>query len=141
LRYVQSVRLDVHCARAFRGPYQPHLSPGGLLVAAPVPLDHADARVYYLCGVTSPYSWDDNLHVAFAYSPGTTLDVREHGVQARIANAVRLPIPPSRPRPDLPFGHLPSYYTCRNWQFATSFAGLVLSSPSPANVDLLALPV
>jgi hypothetical protein len=135
LRTIQGLDLDQHCARAFIGPYLAGIKPDGLHQPLPIVMDAESARAYYLCGVTAPFVWSDNLHVAFVHSPGDTLEINEHGVHFVVQDARRLPIPPPHPQPEHAFGNLASYYTCRNWLFATWLSAhpeIGPSTPAPA---------
>lgn len=124
LKYIQAVNLDVHCARSFVGHYETQINPK-LISAGPIPLAKHQAFYYYLCGVSQPYRWENNFHLAFAYSEGNSIEFQQNGIEVVIANAVQLPIPQIGPDCDSVFRHRKEYNTCRNWQFAWSIRNLV----------------
>lgn len=119
LKYVAGFDLSVHCARCLVGTYSSHFSKHGKvkrLVGAR--LNEAPAQFYYLCGVTEPYRWKDNLHVAFRYKPGSVLQYDDGKTGIVIEDAERIEI---RKLPDYhlePHGYDRNYHTCRNWRFA-----------------------
>lgn len=121
LKYVTGVSLDYHCARCLRGYYSDQVSPR-VLSRDGIILDEHEARYYYLCGVSSPYRWDNNFHLAFRYEAGSTLTVEDKGISITIADAVKIEIVRANTY-DHPMGDKPEYYTCRNWQFAQQIAG------------------
>lgn len=121
LKYVTGVNLDVHCARCLVGPYSKRISPN-LQEQHDVALSEFDGKYYYLCGVSSPYRWERNFHLAFRYKQGETLRVNENGIEIEIENAERVPIVKWSSY-EHPKGVNSAYNTCRNWQFANIIAG------------------
>lgn len=121
LKYITGVSLDRHCARCFRGYYSDQIS-ARVLSRTDILLDEYQAKYFYLCGVSSPYRWEDNFHLAFRSKPGASIDVNEKGIRVKIADAERIDIV-RRETYDHPMGEKPEYYTCRNWQFAQMIAG------------------
>lgn len=120
MKYVTGTDLAVHCARSLQGHYDSRFGPE--LATGDYRLDEMGSRVFYLCGVTSPYVWEENLHVAFEASSDDSFEIDEHGFRGTVGGARRLVIPAPEPRPDLPLGENPEWYTCRNWQFAVALA-------------------
>lgn len=114
LKRVTGVDLSVHCARCLLGKYMDNISPH-----APHTTDiQLDNGVYYLCGVSLPYVWDKNFHVAFEYSEGEVVQTSYNGISVVIENAKALPISESYIDQTDPNAWRKDYRSCRNWQFA-----------------------
>jgi hypothetical protein len=86
-----------------------------------------ESDFYYICGVTTPYKWNENFHCVLRVVPGETLILNEQCVTGTIMNAVRVPIHEmDRINSINPHKDVPEYYTCRNYQFAVEFDELTL---------------
>lgn len=119
LKYVTGFNLDVHCARCLLGNYSKKVGVYSLYNGAMhnIELDEYPYRYIYLCGVTIPYRWENNLHLALEYCEGGYVVFDECGVHVEVENAKRIEIK-TRPYYAHPKGHLREYNTCRNWRFA-----------------------
>lgn len=118
LKYVVGFDLSVHCAKCLKGAYSRHfgqMSPRRLYGAR---LNEAPAHYYYLCGVTTPYRWKDNLHLVFRYKPGSqvTYDDGRTGIVIKDAERIEIQQLPEYPLESC--GCRSEYHTCRNWRFA-----------------------
>ena len=114
LKNVKGVDLSVHCARCLKGEYIDNISPK-------VPHTEnivLEDGIYYLCGVTLPYVWRKNFHLAFEYCEGESIDYESNGIHVVIENAVRLPISEEYIDQNDANAALREFSTCRNWQFA-----------------------
>lgn len=80
-----------------------------------------DGDVYYLCGVSRPYKWKNNFHLAFRRKNGSNIECSDNGVSVVIEGAERLPIDDKYNNPSDSHYRTESYSTCRNWQFANYF--------------------
>lgn len=117
LKKVEDVNLMEHCAKSLIGPYDDRVnSKTTFLLDAPL-----DDAVYYLCGVSLPYDWNGNFHLAFMPSAGDTIEYSFNGISIVISDAKRLPISDSFIDKSHPKTKFKSYSTCRNWQFAHWF--------------------
>lgn len=118
LKYVTAVNLDVHCARCLVGEYSKAIKadiPNPQFLA----LNEHPANIFYLCGVASPYRWQNNFHLAFRAAEGETFQVNELGISVTVKNAERIPITGEAIAVvNHPKKHLADFNTCRNWQFA-----------------------
>ena len=117
LKYVTGFDLSVHCARCLVGKYSTHFSKGKTRIVG-ARLNEATARFYYICGVTEPYRWKDNLHLVFRYKPGAVIQYDDGKTGIVIEDAEQIVI---RKLPDYhcePHGTDRAYHTCRNWRFA-----------------------
>lgn len=118
---VDDVDLSKHCQECLGGIKSRKFSLGaknGYTETPPIVLDEISTNVefFYLCGGTWEYA--HNLHIAFRYKQGSTVEVktpREHWI---IDNAERIPILESYVNKDDPNYGNDEYQTCRNWWFA-----------------------
>ena len=122
LKYIQGVDLDQHCSKGLLGPYSEKVGPG-IGMTKNVALDEAEALAYYLCGVSMPYRWENNFHLAFVPDPEGVIDIDRLGIKLKITGAHEVPIKEVDPeRCQAPHHlHKKAYATCRNWQFANQF--------------------
>lgn len=117
LKSVEDVNLNKHCIECLVGKrnYQITQESG-----CTVCLDAN--KIWYLCGVTYPYRWENNFHLAMEYSPGDIFTVKRNGVELKVFNAKEIPITDEYIDWDLPQAADRKFNTCRNWQFANYFA-------------------
>ena len=91
LKYIMKTQLSVHCAQCLVGEYSEKINPN-IGEKHKIQLDEAPAKAYYLCGVSSPYNWNKNFHLAFIEKEGETININENGIEIIIENAKRIPI-------------------------------------------------
>lgn len=120
LKYVTGVDLSVHCIQSLIGPRQDGIS----LRADTQTLEltqHPNPLAFYLCGVSTPYDWQRNAHLAFVAAEGETWEgdagVRGLGIQLQDAAPI-FGWGPDSVDTDDPNARIRLYRTCRNWQFA-----------------------
>jgi hypothetical protein len=130
LEYIESVDLEQHCKRTFIGTTSRKV--GTRLISGArnpvifkhVILNEGDARAFYLCGVSDPYVWRNNVHLAFVADQNSTIEFDSHSIHAVIVGARQIEIT----RDDIDFNHPKAhdrfFHTCRNWQFAWTFERL-----------------
>lgn len=117
LKSVSDVDLSKHCARCLVGDYDGRVN-AKLREAHDIKLD---GDVYYLCGVSQPYVWEKNFHMAFRRKDDSNVEYSDNGVSVVIEGAERLPIDEKYNNPFDIHYRAKSYSTCRNWQFANYF--------------------
>lgn len=117
LKSVEDVDLSKHCARCLSGVYDDRVN-AKLKEAHDLELD---GDVYYLCGVSRPYKWENNFHLAFRRKNSSNIECSDNGVSVVIEGAERLPIDDKYNNPSDSHYRTESYSTCRNWQFANYF--------------------
>lgn len=117
LKSVAGVDLSNHCAKCLIGKYDSRVN-STVKEAADILLNE---EVYYLCGVSQPFVYEKNFHLAFKRSQGSTLKIERNGVYVVIENAVEIPFTADDIDYSLPQSRKREYYTCRNWQFANKF--------------------
>lgn len=110
----------VHCARCLRGAYVGAIGKG-MPVNTDVPLDFAEGRILYVCGVASPSRWVNNFHLAVRVTPGESAELETYnGDTVRIEGARRLEFTDTAARRD--YGERDaSFLTCRNFQFGAAY--------------------
>lgn len=114
LKRVIGVDLNQHCARCLLGKYVENISPR----TPHHPEIELEDGVYYLCGVSLPYVWEKNFHLAFCYSEGSRIEYESNGISVVIENAERMPILESSIDESHPKAGKKEFRSCRNWQFA-----------------------
>lgn len=117
LKNVKDVNLNVHCAKCLIGDYNTNINKN----THEIYNLQLNNDVYYLCGVSKPYNWNKNFHLAFKYSPNCYISYSNNGISVEIKNAIPLPILPKYIDHELKYSNLKEYNTCRNWQFANYF--------------------
>lgn len=117
LKSVKDVDLSKHCAKCLIGEYSDEVNAAQEYVENIILED----GVYYLCGVSKPYNWNKNFHLAFKCAEGKSIQYSNNGVEVIIENAEALPISPEYIDPDDVNYRKKEYSTCRNWQFAHFF--------------------
>ena len=121
-KYVTGVDLSVHCARCLLGEYESAFGAGTKrlhnLQLKP------KSKVFYMCGVSSPFVWEKNFHLAVMESKGGVVEVERNGVRVKIVDAKELPIVFNADECTDYRKRFPRYATCRNWQFATLYRHL-----------------
>ena len=121
LKRVLGFNSAVHCAKCLIGDYEPTMSPT-LDTNTNMELDgYLEGDVVYLCGVSSPYRWERNFHLAGVVKRGeiavgelyTGDVVRLFGVRAVEFDGDRAA--------ELFGKRGPEFLTCRNFQFGAHF--------------------
>lgn len=115
LKYVHGTDLSVHCAKSLLGEYEPRIHTNSPEFSN-IPL--RPSPYYYLCGVSKPYVWSRNFHLAFREKEGGMLEVKRNGIHIILQNAEEIKFSQEDINPTDPHAHHKSYFTCRNWQFA-----------------------
>lgn len=117
LKTVVDVDLMSHCAKCLIGEYNDNISN----TTEPIEDLKLDNEIHYLCGVSEPYNWNNNFHLAFMPSKGDVITLEDKGISIAIVNAKIIPISESYIDYDHKKAKFKSYHTCRNWQFAHWF--------------------
>lgn len=114
LKNVQGINLRNHCAKCLVGHYSKDVNK----YTKHIKDLHLHDGVWYLCGVSIPYNWNNNFHLAFEYCKGSSIEYSNNGISVLIRNAKRLPISEKYIDHNDPNSNRKEFYTCRNWQFA-----------------------
>lgn len=123
LKGVDDVDLTKHCARCLIGEYSKIINKT-IINLHNKEIDIPKSKAYYLCGVTEPFRYKDNFHLAFEEREGEVLKVYRNGISVEIQNAVEIPFSINDIDKSLPQSNRKEFYTCRNWQFANKFKKL-----------------
>lgn len=114
LKKIVGVDLSVHCAKSLLGEYSKALT-NRTKEAENIELD---GDIYYLCGVSLPYVWENNFHLAFRWKENSVLQFSDKGIDIEIDGAERIEFSQKDVDNSLPQSKKKEFYTCRNWQFA-----------------------
>ena len=114
LKSIKGVDLSVHCARCLIGKYDNRIYPQ-LGTSEHIVLTE---KIYYLCGVSDPYVWENNFHLAFQEKAGASLNISRNGINIIINGAEEIQFSEKDIDLSLPQAKRKEYTTCRNWQFA-----------------------
>jgi hypothetical protein len=116
LKRVTGFDPALHCARCLKGNYVSEVG-AALPVNTPIHIEADPGDVLYLCGVSSPYSWGRNFHLALKVEHGAAVRTTLYtGDSLTILNADYLPFDDAEARRRFP--HLSeAYLSCRNFQF------------------------
>lgn len=116
LKDVKDVDLSKHCIKCLKGHRYMEITqePGCTLT-----LD--GDKIYYLCGVTYPYVWEKNFHLAFQYDEHENIYGSQNGVNLTLYHAKIIHFSEKDVDSTLPQAEDPKFFTCRNWQFANYF--------------------
>ena len=127
IKYVKSVNLEEHCQPCLKGPTSKLLGTrdiGGAttsVIKADLMLNESAAEFIYICGVTEPYNWASNFHMALRVQAGESCRKTWPGIDIELESAVELEI--SDAHMDQEFHRFVErlYRTCRNAHFAWAF--------------------
>lgn len=115
LKYVHGTDLSVHCAKCLLGEYESRIHTNSPEFSN---IRLRPAPYYYLCGVSKPYVWSRNFHLAFREKEGSMLEVKRNGIHIILQNAEEVKFSQTDVDPADPHARHKAYFTCRNWQFA-----------------------
>ena len=116
MKHVTGFDSSVHCARCLRGGYE-QLVGTRMIVNEAIPLLVKPGAVLYLCGVSTPYRWDMNLHVAVEPHEGGVVAITTYtGDVITFHGAREIKFDDAAARSRFP-GRGDAFLTCRNFQF------------------------
>jgi hypothetical protein len=107
IKTIEDIDLNNHCAKTFIGKY--------------LNGDNIETKIkdVYICGVSNPFKYEDNLHLALKEKVGNDIEIKKLGVHIMIKDAELIEIKPLNKGESLHAkGSIKQYYTCRNWQYA-----------------------
>lgn len=116
LKDVHGFNPLTHCAASLIGTYMKGV--GSTMDANfPLALPHlAEGHAYYLCGVSAPYNWKNNFHLAFTDGHDTIEAPLWTGAKFVLTNVKRLDFDDSKALACYPDRNK-TFLTCRNFQF------------------------
>ena len=119
-KYVTGINLEVHCAKSLLGNYSKKIVKNKSLMKD-IKLDEYNSNIFYLCGVSKPYRWNENFHIALRYKEGNNITIERNGLYLEIENAEEIPIDFDINKCTHKNKFKKEYSTCRNWQFANIY--------------------
>ena len=122
-KYVTGVNLGFHCAKSLEGYYSKKIYKDKAS-ESDIKLDEYNSNIFYLCGVSKPYKWNENFHLALRYKEGNNIVINRNGLYLEIENAEELPIIFDINKCNHKNKHNKNFATCRNWQFANIYKDL-----------------
>lgn len=123
-KYVTGVNLEVHCAKSILGYYSKKIDKN-LASINDLKLNEYNSNIFYLCGVSRPYKWLENFHLAIRYKEGNNITISRNGLYLEIENAEELPIIFDIDKCNHKNKYNKNFATCRNWQFANIYKDLI----------------
>ncbi len=106
-----------HCARCLKGEYHPEFGPTMDVNARLGAVEYSEGTLLYICGVSSPYRWPQNLHLAGRVTAGAQAGTTVWtGDQLTVSGLERIPFDDRAARRRFP-ERGEDYLTCRNFQF------------------------
>ena len=120
LKSVTGINLNVHCAKCLEGEYS-KLVNNRITDYYNLDVKHSPTGIYYLCGVSKPYVWENNFHFALIES-NESIEVDNDLVYLKANNCSLINFSENDIPVELKSNVSKAYYTCRNWQFANKLA-------------------
>ena len=137
LKYIEEIDLSKHCQDTFVGLTSRKIGTR-FITGAIKEVEFNDIRLneirhpqaFYLCGVSEPYVWERNFHLAFIPKKGGRIVKSGRGIRLSIADAEEVKITPNFIDPTHPMARRKDFNSCRNWQFGWQVkSGLDYSEP------------
>ena len=122
LTHVTGVNLAVHCSHCLPGEYDTRIK-ANLTEVPNITLP--DTPYHYLCGVSRPYVWSSNFHLAFREKEGSLLTIQRNGIYIELENAEEEKFSMADAAPNAPHYRSKNYRTSRHWQFAYKISKLL----------------
>jgi len=107
IKYVNAVDLTIHCAKCLIGSYSKIKNYDNAL------LNESEYKYIYICGVSIPFVYNDNIHIALKYKKDSIVKIDNDLISICVKNAEEIKIVPA-----ISNEKRQNYVTCRNWQFA-----------------------
>lgn len=117
LKSVEDVDLTNHCAKSLVGQYSKQFN-SSTYEYNNIQLTFSKSGIYYLCGVSMPFLYSSNIHLAFKEKNGSNISINNDHITCEIEDAEILPIDPKYIDINSKYSNKKSYNTCRNWIFA-----------------------
>jgi hypothetical protein len=116
MKTVRAFNPAHHCARCLVGDYVKQVGLG-MRLNEPVEIAGQPGDLFYLCGVSKPYRWANNFHLALRVTPGAQARSELFLGGAVVADGFEaVPFAAAAAAEQFP-GLGAAYLTCRNFQF------------------------
>ena len=86
-KYVTGINLNNHCAKSLLGNYSKKIDKNKASESN-IKLDEFNSDIFYLCGVSKPYKWNENFHLAIRYKEGNNIVINRNGLCRRTSNNI-----------------------------------------------------
>lgn len=127
VKNVKGFNRHEHCAKCLTGSYEPRFhinTPKSVAIS----LTGGDGDIVYVCGVSKPFVWRNNFHLAIRIGEGQVKRKLYTGETLEIVGGFELPFDHKAARAQFP-DYPASYLTCRNFQFAAQYFGNQVKPP------------
>tara|TARA_R110002012_G_scaffold317595_3_gene534380 strand:- start:1109 stop:1522 length:414 start_codon:yes stop_codon:yes gene_type:complete len=109
VKTIKNINLEKHCAKTFEGEY----------LDTDKKIIETEIENIYICGVSSPYNYKNNLHLPLTKKLGSSCIIKEKGVLIKIINAEVVKIKNlAKGEANHKNRFISRFYSCRNWQYA-----------------------
>jgi hypothetical protein len=116
LKRVTGFDPALHCARCLKGSYFSEVGTT-MPVNRGVHIEADPGEVLYLCGVSAPYRWENNFHLALVVQPGAATRTKTYTSDiVSVLDADFLSFDDAEARRRFP-ALSEAYLSCRNFQF------------------------
>jgi len=116
LKRINGFNPAVHCAKCLNGVYESGFG-RSMPTNKPVLVNAEAGELFYLCGVSTPYRWEHNAHLALIAEEGATVWFETYrGDVITIKNAKAIPFDDKAAKRLFP-NRGAAFLTCRNFQF------------------------
>lgn len=116
LKTVRGFNASTHCARCLIGDYNADVK-ADMKTGVEIKLDYPEGVILYLCGVSVPYRWVNNLHIAMRAKPGVSFFVEAYNGDRVTIDGAELITFDDRAARELYPERGKQFLTCRNFQF------------------------
>lgn len=123
MKNVRAFDDSKHCARCLVGSYSKAVS-NRMKLNDPVTEDYPLGEIVYICGVSQPFNWENNFHMALKVTAGATAELPMFNGQTVIVEDAELIPFDSSVSDELYAGKSAAFLTCRNFQFGAYLASL-----------------
>lgn len=115
LKTVRGFNPSTHCARCLVGEYDAKVKAD--MPTGEIEIDYREGTILYLCGVSAPYRWINNLHLPMQVSKGVSFFVDAYNGDRIVVHGARfMPFDDRAARQLFP-DRGKQFLTCRNFQF------------------------
>lgn len=116
LKTVRSFNPSTHCARCLVGDYNADVK-NDMKTGVEISLEYVEGTLLYLCGVSTPYRWINNLHLPMQVSDGASFFFDAYNGDRIVVKGARfMPFDDRAARQLFP-DRGKHFLTCRNFQF------------------------
>jgi hypothetical protein len=116
MKSVTAFNPSTHCARCLVGDYESKIG-AAMHTGIKVDLDYREGTILYLCGVSVPYRWVNNLHLPMRVKAGVEFFADTYLGERIVVQGAELLTFDDRAARELHPQRGKEFLTCRNFQF------------------------